>query len=104
MLGISSLLVGCRNTALSHSFLRCECLCGYFMLFLVVPAIEGVKSVINIIGIGYSIIIIMGEHSWCTGSYSFERHWGFDSFPCVLNIIPICFQMFIIISPLTFLH
>ena len=71
ILATSSLLVGSRNIVLSHSFLRR--LCEYFMLLLVVLAIE-VKGLSNVIGIGHSTTIIMGEHSWCTGSYSFDRN------------------------------
>ena len=45
-----------------------KCLCEYFMQFLVVSAIEAkyVPGVSNVIGIGYSIAIMMEEHSWCT--------------------------------------
>ena len=50
-----------------------------------------IKGVSNIIGIGYSITIIKGQYSWYIGCYSFQRNKGFDSFPCVLDIIPISF-------------
>ena len=51
-----------------------------------------VKGVNNIIGIGYRITVIKREQSWYTGCYSFQRNKGFNSFPCVLNIIPIYFK------------
>ena len=63
-----------------------------------------IKGVSNIIGIGYGITIIKGEYSWYTGCSSFYRNKGFNSFPCVLNIIPISFKIFIIISLFPFLH
>ena len=34
----------------------------------------------------------------------FKRNKGFDSFPCVLNIIPICFKISITTSLFTSLH
>ena len=63
-----------------------------------------IKGVSNIIGIGYSIIIIKGQYSWYIECYSFQINKGFDSFPCLLNIISISFKIFIIISLLTFLR
>ena len=54
--------------------------------------------------IGYGITIIKGEYSWYTGWYSVYRNKGFNSFPWVLNIIPISFKSYFIICILTFLH
>ena len=84
MLTISSLLVGCRNTVLSHLSLRQseKSLREYFMLFLVVLAIEAKD---NIKEIGYSINIITEEHS-------FVKNQGFNSFPSVFNFIPIYYS------------
>ena len=62
--------------------------------------IEGVS---NIIEIDYGVTIIQGGYNSYTGRHSFQRNKGFDSFPCVVNIIPICFKIFIIISLFTFL-
>ena len=62
------------------------------------------KGVRNSKKIGYSITIVMGEHSWCTGSYRFKRDWGFASFPCVLNVITVCSKIFAILRLFTFLH
>ena len=50
------------------------------------------------------ITIITGEHSRCTRSYNLKRDQGFDSFPCVFNVVPICFKIFIRISLFTFLR
>ena len=61
-----------------------------------------IKGVSNIVGIGYSFAIIKGEYSWYVGCYSFQRNQGFNSFLFVLNIIPISFKIFIIISLFTF--
>ena len=36
--------------------------------------------------------------------YSFEINKEFDSFPCVLNIIPVPLKIFIIMSLFTFLN
>ena len=52
----------------------------------------------------YSITIIKGHYSWFTGCYSFTRIKEFDSFPWDLNIIPISFKIFVIISLYSFLH
>ena len=40
MLAISSLSVGCRNIVLLVLFESEKCLCGYFMFFFIVSAIE----------------------------------------------------------------
>ena len=63
MSAISSLLLGCTIIVLLYSFLSFS--------YRSKVIVEGVS---NIIGIGYRIDIIMEEHSWCTGSYSFERN------------------------------
>ena len=108
MLPISSLLVGFRNIVLHHfSVGQSEkCLCEYFVVFGSFSNSSKVivKGISNIIENSYSITIIMGERSRCTGSYSFKRDQGFDSFSCVFNVIPIYFKMFIIMSLFTFLH
>ena len=108
MLDISSLLVGCRNIVPSLSFERYSerCLCECFMFFCSFNY-EGkiiVTDVSNIMGIGYSVVIIKGEYSWYIRCYIFQRNKGFNSFPCVLNIILISFKIFFIISLLTVLH
>ena len=108
MLTISSLSVGCRNNVLILSLERQseKCLCEYFMLFFCSFSYRGkviIKGVSSIIGIGYSITIIKGHYSCYTGCYSFQRDKGFDSSPCVLNIIPTSFKLFIIIRLFTFL-
>ena len=74
------------------------------MLHLRYPRYAPVKGICSIIGIGYSITIIKGEYGRDMGCYSFLRNKGFDSFPCVLNVIPISFKIFIIISLFTFLR
>ena len=86
MLTISSLVVGCRNTVLSHSSLRQseKSLCEYFMLFLVVLAIEA-KDISNIKEIGYSINIIMEEHS-------FVKNQSLIHFHVFFNFIPIYYS------------
>ena len=61
-----------------------------------------IKDVSNIKGIGYAITIIKGDFN--NGSNNFKRNKGFDCFSCALSIIPICFKIFIIISPFTSLH
>ena len=63
-----------------------------------------IKDVSNIIEIGYSITIIKGDYGRYTDGYSFKRNKGFDSFPCVLNIIIISFKIFIITSLFAFLR
>ena len=102
MLTISSLLVGCRNTVLSHSSLRQseKSLCEYFMLFSVVLAIEA-KDISNIKEIGYSINIIMEEHSFVKNQSLIHFHVFLILFQF---IILICFKIFIIISLFTFHH
>ena len=88
----------CRKNVLLLSFERLseKCLCEYFMFFcsFMYRGKIIIKGVSNIIRIGYSITIIKGEYSWYTGCYSFQRNKGFNSFPCVLNIIPISFKIF----------
>ena len=105
MLAISSLSVGCRNYVLLVSFERC--LYEYFMLICRSFSYRGkvfIKGIRNIIEIACSITIIKGGYCRCMGCYSFWKNNGFDSFPCVLNIIPFSFNIFIIISLFTFLY
>ena len=67
----------------------------WIFCFFVVSTIRGkivLKGVSNIIGMSYRIAIIKGEYSWYIGGYSFWRNGGFNSFSCILNVIPIFFQ------------
>ena len=107
MLAISSLSVRCRNIVLLLSFENLENVYMNILCSSCSFSYKGqviIKGVGNIIGIGYSIIIISREYSWHTGWYNLYRNKGFDSFQCVLNIIPILFKIFIIIRQLFFLH
>ena len=68
MLTISSLSVGCRNNVLILLLERFYALfCSFSYRGKVI-----IKGVSNIIGIGYSIIIIKGQYSWYIGCYSFK--------------------------------
>ena len=92
MLVISSLSVGCRDIVLSLSF---ETVWKMFMCFFCSFSYRGkvtIKSVSNIVGIGYSITVITREYSWYTECYNFLRNEGFNSFQCLINIFPTFFQ------------
>ena len=47
-----------------------------------------------------NIVLLLSFQRCC----NFLRNKGFDYFPCVLNVIPISFETFIILSLFTFLH
>ena len=102
MLTISSLSVGCRNIVLPLLFERSEkCLCEYFVLFCGF-SYRGKVIIKDFCKNPLCTTVIKGGYTDTPGCYSFSRNKGFDFFSCSLNIIPIFFKIFIIISLFTF--